>query len=145
MQLLDLFRLRAGDLGFVVFTAAVRLVGELRLADHIQRLVEAWAGIGRNVDREESLAKRGLQFLQDRLVLRILGVDPVDHYHLGQAELLGVVPLFRGTDFNAVRGVDDDERQIGHLQCRAALGDEIQIARGVDDVETVLQPLGMQQ
>ena len=145
VQPLDLFLLIAGDLGLVVFAAAVGLVGELRLADHIQRLVEARAGIDRNVDREEPLAERRLQLLQDRLVLRILGVDPVDHHRLGQAELLGVVPHFRGADLDAVRGVDDDERQVGHLQRRAALGDEIQIARGVDDVETALEPLGMQQ
>jgi len=44
-----------------------------------------------------------------------------------------------------VRGVDDYHRQIGHFQRGAALGDEIQIARRVDDIESAFQPLGMQQ
>ena len=145
MQLLDLFRLVAGGLGLVVIAAAIGLVGELRLADHVQRLVEARAGIGGNVDREEPLAKRGPEFLKDRFVLRVLGVDAVDDHRLGQAELLGILPNLRCADLNAVRGVDDDERQVGYLQRRAALGEEIQVTRCIDDIEPGVQPLGVQQ
>ena len=92
VQLIHLFALLAGGLGFVVFAAAVCLVSELGLADDIQHLIVARSGVDGNIDREESRAERGFQILEDRLVLRVLGVDAVDDHHLGQAELFGEVP-----------------------------------------------------
>ena len=75
----------------------------------------------------------------------VLNVDAVDDHHLGKTELFGEVPYLGGTNLDAVCGVGDYYSQIGHLQRGAALSEKIQIARCIDDIESALQPLGMQQ
>ena len=75
----------------------------------------------------------------------VLCVDPVDDHHFRESEFVGVIPYLGGADLDPVSGVDHDDSHIRNLERGMTLGDEVEVSGRVDDVETVFQPLGVQQ
>jgi hypothetical protein len=57
----------------------------------------------------------------------------------------GVFPDLVGADADAVEGVDDDEGEVADAQGAEAFADEIEVTRGIDDVELLVEPFGMEE
>ncbi len=133
-----------GDLGEFA-PAAGDIVSDDLVAQHVQHLVEAGAGIDRDVHGKDAGAKMLAGGSQDLVEIRIDFVQGIDDQNLGDAEIRGVIPDPLGADADAVLGMDDDQGKIGHAQRAEGLADEIQVAGGVDDVELLAHPFGVEQ
>jgi hypothetical protein len=77
--------------------------------------------------------------------IEVVGVAPVDDHDAGQAVLLGGLEEAPRVEHHAVVGVDDEDGAVGGVETAQRLGDEIRIARRVDDVEGLALPLAVQE
>ena len=124
-----------------VFARAVGRVGADLAAQHIQHLVETGAGIDRHLHRENLRAEPLADLLDEEVVVHVLLVERIDDNDLGDAELRGVVPHHLGADPDAVAGMNDDDREIDDAEGVERLAAEVEVTRGVDDVEPAALPL----
>ena len=83
--------------------------------------------------------------VEDLVEVRMLLVEHVDDQELRDAVVGGGLPDPVGADFHAVGGIGDDEREVRHAQGAERFGDEVRVARAVDDIEFFPQPFRAQQ
>ena len=124
---------------------AIGGVGDDIGAQDIEDLIEAGAGIERDVEGKDLGAKTSAQSGENGVGIDVFLVGGVDANHLGDAELRGVFPDLVGADAGTVRGMDDHEREIADPQRAESLGDEVEVAGGVDDVEFAVEPFAMEE
>ena len=67
-------------------------------------------------------------------------VDLVEHGHDLEVVLQGLVAVGQGLGLDALRGVDQQDRTLAGGQRAADLVAEVDVARGVDEVEGVVPP-----
>ena len=121
------------------------VVSDDLVAQDVQHLVEAGAGIDRQVHGKDARAVMLARRRQHLVKMRIEFVHRVDHQDLGDAEVRGVIPDPLGADADAVLGMDDDQGEVGHAQRAEGLADEVQVAGSVNDVELLAHPFGVEQ
>ena len=112
------------------------------LDDGLQHLGHARALLGR--DEQHLLAgdgERVLQLVHHQLRLGRGQVDLVEHRHDGQALAQGEVDVGQGLRLDALGGVDDQDRALARLEAAADLVAEVHVARRVDQVEAVGEPV----
>ena len=72
-------------------------------------------------------------------------VEAIDDDDLGDAVLGGVFPDLVGANADAVDGIDDDEGEVRDSERAETFADEIEVTRGIDDIELLVQPFGMEE
>lgn len=144
MQLFDPLCQRTAGGGFGEFATLVPLVGRDLVARHVEHLVEAWAGIDGHRQGEYPVAEMLADLRQGLFEISLLFVEGIEHDHLGQAQLGGVFPNRIGPDADAVVGMDHNHRQITDAKRAQAFADKIGVARTIQDIELLAQPLEVQ-
>ena len=91
---------------------------------------------------EATPAERRLQRSEHAVERRAIPIHPVHRHQSGQAVFVRHPPGLGRLDLDPGDGVDNEERRVGHPQGRLRLGEEVGIARGVDEVDLDLAPLG---
>ena len=97
--------------------------------------MEAGSGIDGDGQREDLLAEVGAARFQAFVEIGMFLVQAVDRDHLRDAVVGGILPDLIGSDADPVAGIDHDEGEITDADGSEALGDEVHIPRGIDDVE----------
>ncbi len=145
VQFLDLRLPLAGRRFLRVFAGAVGCVGDDFVAQHVQHLVEAGAGVDRHIQRKDVPAEMLLRGLHHRVEIHVLLVERVDDDHFRDAVIGRIIPHAVCADAEAVLRVDDDQREIADAQRAQAFADEIQVAGRVNDIEFLSHPFRVQQ
>ena len=145
VQFLDLRFQFAGGRLFLVFAAGIGRVGHDLVAQHVERAVEAGAGIHRHAQRKDVPAKPFLHLAHHRVEIHVLLVHRVHHDHFRNAVTGRVIPHPVGADAEPVLRMNHHQREIADAQRAEAFADEVEITRRVNDVELLARPLRVQQ
>ena len=135
---------RGRDLGEFSLPAG-HVVSDDLIAQNVEHLIEARAGVDGDVHRKDAGAEMFAGRSERLVKIRIDLIQGVDGQNLRDAKVGRVIPDPLGADADAVLGVDDNEGKIGHAQPAQRFADEIQVARRVDHIELLAHPLGMKQ
>ena len=145
VELTDLGFVVAGGGFFGVFAGAIGLVSDDFIAHDVEDLVEAGAGIDGDGEGEGAFAEAGADLLEGSVEIGVFFIEAIDDDDLGDAVLGGVFPDLIGADADAVGSIDDDESEVSHPEGAEAFADEIEVTRGIDDIEFLIEPFGMEE
>ncbi len=107
--------------------------------DGLEHLGHVFAGLGRDLDRVRGVeADHVLDLLLDRFRLGGWQVDLVEHRHDLVAGVDGVVDVGERLRLDALAGVDHQERALAGGERAVDLIGEVDVARGVDQIEDVV-------
>ena len=116
VQFLDpRFQFTGGRL-FLEFAAGIGRIGHDLVAQHVERAIEAGAGIHRHTQRKDVPAKPFLHLFHHRVEIHVLLVHRVHHDHLRNAVAGRVIPHPVGADAETVLRVNDHQREIADAQ-----------------------------
>ena len=81
--------------------------------------------------RNDGPAKSGLRAFERAAKVGVFLIELGNHHHARQDEFVGIGPGLFGLHFDALDGVNDDERTVGNAQRGARVGDKGRISRRV--------------
>ena len=89
------------------------------------------------LQRRDSCAEEVLELVERPLERRAFAVELVDEERARDAALLGELPRDFGLHFDAFDRRHDEEREIGRVERRGHVADEVRVARRVEQVDLV--------
>mmetsp|Transcript_23440 Transcript_23440/g.56592 ORF Transcript_23440/g.56592 Transcript_23440/m.56592 type:complete len:254 (-) Transcript_23440:100-861(-) len=93
-----------------------------------------------HIDGLNGTAKGLVEFFSGKLQLKKGAINLVDHQTGLYALRNGLTEDRLGLDAHPINGVNDNEGAISHTKCGRHLGREIDVARGIDEVDQVRVP-----
>src|SRR5438477_72367 len=96
-----------------------------------------------NVQRHDTTLEPARERLQRAEEIGTLAVQAVDDDGARQLVLGGELPHLLRLHLHAGHGIDDDERGVDDAQTRARVGDEVPVARDVDEVDAMALPVAV--
>jgi hypothetical protein len=90
--------------------------------------------------REHPRAVMIPRLLQNRIEIRALAVELIDHQKRGMSYSAAAAQTSSAPGFHAIHAADHDHRRVRHAQRAERLADEIRRPRAVDDVQLAAQP-----
>ena len=139
---LDLFAVFALGGGFGEFAAGVVGVGDDLAAHDVEDAAEAGAGVERDGHGKDTGPEMFAGISEDLVEAGVFLVEHVDDEEARDAVVGGGFPDPVGADLDTMGGIGDDEGEISDAEGAEGFGDEVIVARAVDDVEFFPQPLG---
>ena len=137
-QLLAPLLHRVGELGRDGGLAGLAIGEDGRLlGDQIDVAAEAALLADRHVHRHDAPLEAAAQRLQRAEEVGALAVEAIDDDGAGQIELAGELPDLLGLHLHAGHRVDHHHRRLHHPQAGARVGDQIPVARRVDQIDPV--------
>ena len=131
-----------GDVNDVVLLAELGLAAPhlgLHL-DQVDDTLEATLGTDRQLDRDHVGAEAFLHGPHREIEVRADLVHLVDETDAGHVVLVGLSPHLLGLGLDALLAVEDGDGAIEHAQAALHLDGEVDVSRGVDDVDLVVIP-----
>ena len=86
----------------------------------------------RQIQQQALLAETLADFGHQCRQIHIVGIDLVDHDHAAQAAFTGQREHALGRKFDAVLGVDDDQRRVHCRQCTHGLAGKVRKTGGIN-------------
>ena len=131
----------AGRGGFGELAALVRRIRDDLVAGDVQHLVEARAGVDGNGQREDAVAEVLAELGQRLVEVGLFLVERIEDDDLGNAVLGRAFPDRVRADADAVVGVHRHHGQVADAQRAQRFADEVGVARAVQDIELLAQPV----
>ena len=135
-----------GDRHLLAVLLHAAALEQVRLVlDEVHDAAERLGFADRQLGRHRVEAEAIVQGLERVAEARVLLVHHVDHRERGGLLLLEDLPHDFGPDLDAGVGADDEERRVRHPQRAVHVADEIEVSRGVDQVDLVSLPLELRE
>ena len=98
-----------------------------------------------DLDREDLGRQVRFHVGEDPLEVRVVLVHLAHEEHARQVQLVADLPPLLGADLDATHTAHHHDRRVRRVQRRDYLAEEVEIARGVEQVELGVHPLGVGQ
>ena len=96
----------------------------------------------RDLHRDHLGCQLFFDLIEDALEVRVLLIHQRHEEQARQRAALAVVPDLLGTDFHAGARRQHDNGGIGGVHTREGVAGEVQVSRGVDQIDLRVHPLG---
>ena len=110
--------------------------------EQVDDAVEVGAVADRDLDRHHLGREMRLHVVEDPLEVGALLVHLGDEDNPREVQVIADLPGLLGPDLDAAHRAHHDHRRVGRVQRGRGLAQEIEVARGVDQVELGIHPLG---
>ena len=128
-----------------VFNGVGYLVGDAGVrVKQVHDAGEAGFGADGNLHRDQVPAKALLKGFHDRVEVGVFPVYLGDEDYAGQVSFLGYVPHLAGADLYSRLGRNHYDGGVGDSNAGYDLSAIVGVSRGVEDVDLVVPPLGVQ-